>query len=201
MIRTNSSLLGLDTDETSRPRPRVDQRLAALDAKRPTGCSLGGAGVQRRDQLRQAFRRRQQQADRPGDHDDKAAARPARRRSWISDLSNCANAPKTWNRNSPCGVVVSICSVSERKAMPRFLRSVIVVRRCGNDRPNRSSFQTTRQSPALMKASAFARPVRSPRLPLARSSEEVTLIDTGSEQEHHVAGPALWRSLSVETRM
>lgn len=44
----------------------------------------------------------------------RAAAGPAWTRSWISDLSNCARAPKTWSRNSRCGVVVSICSVSER---------------------------------------------------------------------------------------
>jgi hypothetical protein len=37
------------------------------------------------------------------------------------------------NKNSPWGVVVSICSVNERKAIPRFLRSVTVVRRCGSD--------------------------------------------------------------------
>ena len=67
-------------------------------------------------------------------------------------------------------VVVSICSVSERKAMPRFLRSVTVARRCVSDRPSRSSFQTTRQSSGRRNASAFARPVRSPRLPLAWSS-------------------------------
>ena len=45
-----------------------------------------------------------------------------------------------------------------------------MVSRCGSDRPSRSNFQTTRQSPARMKASAFARPARSSRLPLARSS-------------------------------
>ena len=75
-----------------------------------------------------------------------------------SDRSNCASAPKTWNRNSPCGVVVSICSVSERNATPRALRSFTVVRRCGSDRPRRSSFQTTKQSPGRRKASAFAKP-------------------------------------------
>jgi hypothetical protein len=54
----------------------------------------------------------------------RAAARPARTRSWIRDRSNCARAPKTWNRNSPCGVVVSICSVSDRNATSRSWRAV-----------------------------------------------------------------------------
>jgi hypothetical protein len=33
--------------------------------------------------------------------------------SSVKDRSNCANAPKTWDRNSPCGMVVAIRSVNE----------------------------------------------------------------------------------------
>ena len=73
-------------------------------------------------------------------------------RSCVKDRSNCARAPKTWNRNSPCGVVVSICSVSDRKAIPRSLRSFTVLSRCGSDRPRRSSFHTTKQSPGRRNA-------------------------------------------------
>jgi hypothetical protein len=63
----------------------------------------------------------------------RAAARPALTRSCVKDRSNCASAPKTWNRNSPCGVVVSICSVNERNATPRSFRLFTVVNRCGSD--------------------------------------------------------------------
>ncbi len=45
----------------------------------------------------------------------------------LRDRSNCARASKTWNRNSPCGVVVSICSVSE--TCPRVF-SVTAARHC-----------------------------------------------------------------------
>ncbi len=56
-----------------------------------------------------------------------------------------------------------------------------MVRRCGNDRPNRSSFQTTRQSPDLMKASvgqtcSISTAAADPIL------KQMTLIDTGSDQ-------------------
>ena len=59
----------------------------------------------------------------------RAASSPARTRSWISDRSNCASAPNTLNRNSPCGVAVSICSVKDRNATPRSFKLVTVVRR------------------------------------------------------------------------
>ena len=111
----------------------------------------------------------------------RGAASPACTRSWISARSNCASAPKMWNSNSPCGVVVSICSVRDRNATQRSFRSVTVVSRCGRDRPSRSNFQTTRQSPARIKASALPRPARSPRLPLARSSNRCR-SSTGCEQ-------------------
>ena len=56
-----------------------------------------------------------------------------------------------------------------------------MVRRCGNDRPNRSSFQTTRQSPDLMKTSvgqtcSISTAAADPIL------KQMTLIDTGSDQ-------------------
>ena len=50
------------------------------------------------------------------------------------------------------------------------LADLVLSSRWESDRPRRSSFQTTRQSPDLRKASAFARPIRSSRPPLARSS-------------------------------
>jgi hypothetical protein len=84
-----------------------------------------------------------------------------------ADFASCARAPKTWNKNSPCGVVVSICSVNERNAIPRALSSFTVANRCGSDRPSRSSFHTTRQSPDRRNARALVRPTRSPLLPLA----------------------------------
>ena len=130
----------------------------------------------------------------------RAAARPARTRSWVNDRSNCASAPKTWNRNSPCGVVVSICSVSERNAMPRSFSSFTVASRWDSDRPRRSSFQTTRQSPGLRKASAFARPVRSSRLPLARSSNRCRSSTPAASRASRCKSRT-WRSPSVETRM
>lgn len=45
--------------------------------------------------------------------------------------------------------VVSICSVSDRNAMPRAFRSVTIVSRCGSERPSRSSFHTISVSPAF----------------------------------------------------
>jgi hypothetical protein len=126
----------------------------------------------------------------------RAAARPARTRSWVNDCSNCASAPKTWNRNLPCGVVVSICSVSERNATPRSFSSFTVASRWDSDRPRRSSFQTTRQSPGLRKASAFARPVRSSRLPLARSSNRCRSSTPAASRVSRCKSRA-WRSALV----
>ena len=57
--------------------------------------------------------------------------------------------PKIENSSSPYGVVVSICSVSERKATPRALRSATIASRWDSERPSRSSFQTTSTSPDL----------------------------------------------------
>src|SRR5215831_410852 len=48
-----------------------------------------------------------------------AASSPAKMRSVVSARSYWARDPNTWKRNSPCGVVVSICSVSDRNATPR----------------------------------------------------------------------------------
>ena len=93
----------------------------------------------------------------------RAASSPARMRS-------CANAPKTRNRNAPCGVVVSIGSVRERHATPCACKVVITWNRCDSERPSRSSFQMTRQSPGRTEASACWSPGRSSRAPLALSS-------------------------------
>gem|GEM_PF-4778347 len=130
----------------------------------------------------------------------RAAASPACTLSWINARSNCASAPKIWNRSSPCGQVVSICSVSERKATPRSLSPVTVARRCGRERPSRSSFQTTRQSPARTKASALARPARSPRLPLAWSSNRCRSSMPATRRASRCRSSTC-RSPSDETRM
>ena len=78
-----------------------------------------------------------------------AAASPAITRSRVSARSYCASAPKRENSNSPCGVVVSICSVSDRNAIPRAFRSVTIDSRCGSGRPSRSSFHTISVLPAF----------------------------------------------------
>ena len=130
----------------------------------------------------------------------RAAARPARTRSWIRDRSNCASAPKTWNRNSPCGVVVSICSVNDRNATPRSFNSFTVASRWDSDRPRRSSFQTTRQSPGLRNASAAARPARSSRPPLARSSNRCRSSTPAASSASRCRSMTC-RSPSVETRV
>ena len=130
----------------------------------------------------------------------RAAARPALTRSRVSDRSNCASAPKIWKSNSPCGVVVSICSVSERNATPRSFSPFTVANRWGSDRPRRSSFHTTRQSPGFRNASAFARP------PRRRGCRWRDLRTDAARQLPLPAGrraakSRTWRSPSVETRM
>jgi hypothetical protein len=77
-----------------------------------------------------------------------------------------------WKSNSPCGVVVSICSVGDRKPTPLSLNPVTMVSRCDKKRPRQSSFQTIRQSPGRAKWSTFASPGRSSRAPLALVSME-----------------------------
>lgn len=63
----------------------------------------------------------------------------------------------TWKMSSPPGMVASIASVSERKP-PRPFSRLTSCRRCGSDRPRRSSFQTARTSfsPRLASASLSA---------------------------------------------
>ena len=142
----HSCLLHLQGGRPSDPGQRAEQG-AAFDAKRMASRGLCGPGVQCRDQGAELLRIDGGRPAPPRRPRRRAAASPACTRSWMSARSNWARAPNIWNRNSPCGVVVSICSVSERKAMHRVLKSVTVVSRCGNDRPSRSSFQTIRQSP------------------------------------------------------
>jgi hypothetical protein len=48
-----------------------------------------------------------------------AAANPTLMRSCVKAHSYWTSAPNTLNRKTPCGVVVSICSVRERNATPR----------------------------------------------------------------------------------
>lgn len=49
----------------------------------------------------------------------RAAASPARVRSFVNAASNSATAAKMWKINRPLTVVVSMPSVRERKAIPR----------------------------------------------------------------------------------
>ncbi len=93
----------------------------------------------------------------------RAATKPAITRSRVSARSYWASAPKSENSNSPWGVLVSICSVSDRKATPRFFRSVMIARRLVNDRPRRSSFQTTKVSPAFRNSRQVSCPPAVPR--------------------------------------
>ena len=87
-----------------------------------------------------------------------------------------------WNRNSPCGVVVSICSVSERKAMPRFLRSVTVVEEMRQrsaepvQLPDDQAVAGSDESQRLGQAGTIAAAAGGPIL------EQVTLIDPGGEE-------------------
>ena len=64
-----------------------------------------------------------------------AAARPAITRCWVKARSYCASAPKMPNSSSPCGVVVSICSIRLRKEIPCRFRSVTMPSKCGREQP------------------------------------------------------------------
>ena len=90
---------------------RVDES-AALDAEGATDRRLGGATVECGDHRTEFLPRRWRQDGRHDGHDGAPQRGPPERAPWISARSNCANAPKMWNNSSPCGVVVSICSVN-----------------------------------------------------------------------------------------
>jgi len=55
----------------------------------------------------------------------------------IGGIGEDSGEDRAWiaMRPSPYGVVVSIASVSERKAMPRSPKSVMIDKRCGSERP------------------------------------------------------------------
>ena len=108
-------------------RARESIRVLRLMPNVRQTVALVGAAIECRDHRRELLGIDRRRASSPASA-PQAAARPAMTRSWVRDRSNCASAPKTWNRNSPCGVVVSICSVSERNATPRALRSFTVVK-------------------------------------------------------------------------
>src|ERR1022692_4970078 len=72
----------------------------------------------------------------------RAAANPATTRSRVRARSYWASAPNTWNNNSPDAVVVSMPSVSERKATCLSFSAFTMESKCESDRPSRSSFQT-----------------------------------------------------------
>jgi len=71
------------------------------------------------------------------------------------------------------GVVVSIASWRLRNPIPRSASPVTVSTRCRSDRPNRSSFQTTRVSPGRSWSRNWVRVGRSLRAPLAVSVNPV----------------------------
>ena len=77
----------------------------------------------------------------------RAACSPAKVRSRVRSRSNSASAAKTWKISRPAEVVVSIDSCNDRNPTPRASSSWTVSIRCRNDRPSRSSRQTTRVSP------------------------------------------------------
>ena len=66
--------------------------------------------------------------------------------------------------------------------MPRFLRSVTVVRRWGSDRPSRSSFQTTRQSPGRDESKRLGQAGSVAATTTGSILKQVTLVDTGGEE-------------------
>jgi hypothetical protein len=68
------------------------------------------------------------------------------------------------------GVVVSIASWRLQNPTPRSARPVTVSTRCRRERPNRSSFQTTRVSPGRSWSRSCSRTGRSVRAPLAVSA-------------------------------
>ena len=112
----------------------------------------------------------------------RAAARPALTRSRVSDRSNCASAPKTWNRNSPCGVVVSICSVSERNAPPRSFSSFTVASRWGSDRPRRSSFHTTKAIARLQEGQRLRKAATIVAAAAGAIFEQMPLVNSRCQQ-------------------
>ena len=121
-------------------------------------------------------------------------------RSCVNARSYCANAPKTLNRNAPCGVVVSICSVRERNATPCACMVVIMWNRCDSERPSRSSFQTTRQSPGRTSQAPAGVRERSSRAPLAFSANRCR-GSTPAASKALRCRSVVCRSLSLEPRM
>jgi hypothetical protein len=63
--------------------------------------------------------------------------------------------------------MVSIFSVRLLKPIPRSSRSVMVVIKCGRERPKWSSLKITKVSPAWVKENAASKPFRSVFAPLA----------------------------------
>ncbi len=86
----------------------------------------------------------------------RAASSPAFVRSTISSRSISASGTHHMKeKNAPIGVLVSIASVRLRKLTPRSRNSSTRMTRCRILRPSRSSFQTTRVSPADNVLSSF----------------------------------------------
>lgn len=130
----------------------------------------------------------------------RAATRPALTRSVINALSYSASEPNRLNRNAPCEFVVSIASVSERKATPRtFNSSTIQIGERAIGLTYRASRQPTRRLRAIPRGRSQARPI------VARSGSailmQMTLInpsrDRGGDRAarqpigaHHYSTPA-----------
>jgi hypothetical protein len=73
-------------------------------------------------------------------------ARIALTRSWVNERSNRVSAEDMETGIRPAGVVVSICSVSERNVTPRSFSSLTVASRWGSDRPRRPSANRRRRA-------------------------------------------------------
>ena len=95
----------------------------------------------------------------------------------------------------PAALSVSMASVSDRNATPRFCKSVSTATKCDSDRPSRSSFHTTSTSPARREA---RQRVSSGRLLAAPLAVSVKTWRQPAAFKAAICKSAFWSS--VETR-
>ena len=100
----------------------------------------------------------------------RAEASPALVRSRIRLRSNSARAAKTWKTSRPAGEFVWMLSVRETNPTPLSSRSPTIRTRSDNDRPRRSSRQTTRTSPSRRALRQLSSSGRAADFPEACSS-------------------------------
>ena len=113
----------------------------------------------------------------------RAAFNPAWVRSTIRSRSNSASELKIWNISFPPLVVVSMLSCKLLKKIFFLCKSFIVWIKCCNDRPRRSSFQTTKVSPSRRYEMAFSRPGLCDLTPLAMSVNISSQLRASSRTE------------------